>query len=112
MRTFSRVTVAFCTLASTLALGQPAPTMGTASMAVQITEARQKNAALMRTYSWNERADIMKNGKSADLRIDVCTYLPDGQLQRTVVNDQHARCPAAFSGRRQRRAKSRTWRNT
>ena len=98
MTTLFRVTVAFCTLATPLlALAQPVPSTGTANMAVQITEARQKNAALMRTYSWNERADIMKNGKSVDLRIDVCTYLPDGQLQRTLMNDEHAPLPGGFS---------------
>ena len=96
MTTLCRLTVGFCTLAAPLALAQPTPTMGTASMAVQITEARQKNAALMHTYSWNERADISKNGKSVDLRIDVCTYLPDGQLQRTLMNDEHAPLPGGF----------------
>jgi hypothetical protein len=97
MTTPFRVTVAFCTLATPLlALAQPVPTTETANMAVRITEARQKNAALMRTYSWNERADIMKNGKSVDLRIDVCTYLPDGQLQRTLMNDEHAPLPGGF----------------
>jgi len=96
MATLSRFTVCLCTLAATLALAQPAPTMGTASMAVQITQARQKNAALMRTYSWNERADIMKEGKSVDLRISVVTYLPDGQLQRTLMNDEHAPLPGGF----------------
>jgi hypothetical protein len=96
MTSLSRLTVAFCTLGAPLALAQPVPSMGTASMAVQITEARQKNAALMHTYSWNERSDIQKNGKSLDLRIDVCTYLPDGQLQRTIMNDEHAPLPGGF----------------
>jgi hypothetical protein len=96
MTTPVRLTVGFCTFFSSLAFAQPAPTLGTASMAVQITQARQRNAALMRTYSWNERCDISKNGTSVDLRIDVCTYLPDGQLQRTVMNDEHAPLPHGF----------------
>jgi hypothetical protein len=99
MTAFSRLTVFFCTLAAPLALAQPQPaipTQGTASMAVQIAQARQKNAALMHTYSWNERADLSKNGKSVDLRIDVVTYLPDGQLQRTLMNDEHAPLPGGF----------------
>jgi hypothetical protein len=99
MTAFSRLTVVFCTLGASLALGQPQPaipTEGTASMAVQITQARQKNAMLMHSYSWNERADISKNGKSVDLRIDVVTYLPDGQLQRTLMNDEHAPLPGGF----------------
>jgi hypothetical protein len=96
MTALSRLTVGFCTLGAALVLAQPAPTMGTASMAVQITQARQKNAALMHTYSWNERADILKGGKSVDLRISVVTYLPDGQLQRTLQNDEHAPLPGGF----------------
>jgi hypothetical protein len=91
-----RLSVALCTLGATVALAQPAPTMGTASQAVAITQARQRNAALMHTYSWNERADIQKNGQSVDLRIDVVTYLPDGQLQRTLMNDEHAPLPGGF----------------
>jgi hypothetical protein len=79
---------------------QPAPTMGTASMAVQITQARQRNAALMRTYTWNERADILKNGNSVDLRLSLVTYAPDGQLQRNIINDEHAPLPGGFFRRK------------
>jgi len=100
MASLCRLTVAFCTLWISTAWAQfpqPAvPTTQQANMAVQITQNRQRNAALMRTYSWNERTDIMKNGSSVDLRIDVCTYLPDGQIQRTVLNDQHAPLPGGF----------------
>lgn len=96
MGTLVRLIVSFCTLLTPLALAQPTPTQATASTAVQISQARQRNAALMRNYSWNERVDLTKNGNSVDLRIDTCTYLPDGQLQRTVMNDQHAPLPGGF----------------
>ena len=88
--------VAICTLSALPALAQPVPTVGTANMAVEITQARQKNAALMRTYTWNERTDLTKGGKQLDLRIDLVTYGPDGQLQRNVINDQHAPLPGGF----------------
>jgi hypothetical protein len=100
MGTPVRLLVSFCTLLSPLALAQPTPTQATASTAVQISQARQRNAALMRNYSWNERVDLLKNGNSVDLRIDVCTYLPDGQLQRTVMNDEHAPLPHGFFRRK------------
>ncbi len=107
MTTSARITVCFFTLSAAVALGQypqpppqymppPAPTMATANIAVQITQARQRNAMLMQSYTWNERADIMKNGSSVDLRIDVCTFPPGGVKQCTVVNDQHAPLPGGF----------------
>jgi hypothetical protein len=105
MLRLSRVTVCCCTLGSAIALAQypqppppppPGPSMQTATMAVQITQARQRNAALMRTYSWYERMDILKNGTSLDLRIDSCTFLPSGERQCTVLNDQHAPLPGGF----------------
>src|SRR5271167_2179506 len=91
-----RVFISTLAAGGSVALAQPVPTMGTASMAVQITQARQRNAALMQSYSWNERTDIIKNGSSVDLRIDVCTFLPTGQKQCTVLNDQHAPLPGGF----------------
>jgi hypothetical protein len=84
------------TLAAEPVLAQPVPTVGTANMAVEISQARQKNAALMRSYTWNERADLLKNGNMLDLRLDLVTYGPDGQLQRNLINDQHAPLPGGF----------------
>jgi hypothetical protein len=100
MRIPVALALSLSTLGAPVALAQlsqqPAPSMGTASMAVQITQARQRNAALMKTYTWNERADILKNGNSVDLRISLVTYAPDGQLQRNLINDEHAPLPGGF----------------
>lgn len=74
----------------------PSPTAAQANVAVEITQARQRNAMMMQRYSWNERADVVQNGQSKDVRIDLCTYLPTGQKQCTVVNDQHAPLPGGF----------------
>jgi hypothetical protein len=67
-----------------------------ANMAVQITEARKANAALMRQYTWNSRTELMEQGQVKDIRLELVNYGPDGQLQRTLVNNQGASMPRGF----------------
>jgi hypothetical protein len=67
-----------------------------ANKAVQITEARQANAALMHQYTWNSRTEIIDQGQVKDTRIDLVNYTPFGQLQRTLLNDQSAPLPFGF----------------
>ena len=62
----------------------------TANRAVQIYQAREANAALMHQYQWNSRTEIISQGQVKDIRIDLVSYGPFGQLQRTVINDQPA----------------------
>jgi|AP12_2_1047962.scaffolds.fasta_scaffold13105_2 hypothetical protein len=64
--------------------------------ATQIAAARKANAALMRQYTWHSRIEIFINGEVKDTRIELVSYLPDGKLQRTVLNDQHANMPIGF----------------
>lgn len=78
------------------AQGTPAPT----AMAARINEARQANAALMRQYSWTSRTQVTDQGQVKDLRIDMVHYGPDGQLQRSTLNDQSAPLPFGFLRRR------------
>jgi hypothetical protein len=67
-----------------------------ASLAVQITEARKANAALMHQYSWNSRTELMDQGAVKDIRIELVKYGPDGQLQHTLLNNQGAPLPRGF----------------
>jgi hypothetical protein len=69
---------------------------GNANKAVQITEARKANAVLMRQYTWNSRTELMEQGQVKDIRLELVNYGPDGQLQRTLVNDQAAPIPRGF----------------
>ena len=64
--------------------------------AMQISEARKANAALMRQYTWNSRTEIIEEGQVKDIRIELVNYSPDGQLQRSLVNDQQSRMPIGF----------------
>jgi hypothetical protein len=89
-------------LAGLIALGLPHAAQAQsalstdANMAVQITDARKANAALMRQYIWNSRTEIIDKGEVKDTRIELVNYAPDGQLQRSLLNDQSAPMPRGF----------------
>jgi len=65
-----------------------------------IIAARQKNATLMKQYSWNCRSEVSENGTPKDTRIDTVTWGPDGQPQHTLLNDQSNPLPRGFFRRR------------
>src|SRR5512137_2020273 len=67
---------------------------------VQVVQARAKNAALLKQYTWNERIDFSVNGEQKDLRIDLVNVGPDGKIQRTTLNDQSAPLPRGFFRRK------------
>ncbi len=67
-----------------------------ANRAVQITEARQANAALMHQYTWTSRTEIIAQGQVKDTRIELVHYTPSGQLQRSLLNDASAPLPLGF----------------
>ena len=65
-------------------------------LANAIIAARQKNAALMKQYSWNCRTQVEENGSVKDTRVDTVTYGPDGQPQHTELSDQSNPLPRGF----------------
>ncbi len=67
-----------------------------ANRAVQITEARRANAALMHHYTWNSRTEIIEKGEIRDTRLELVNYNPFGQLQRSLLNDSGAPLPFGF----------------
>jgi len=69
-------------------------------LANSIIAARQKNAALMKQYSWNCRSELSENGTPKDTRIDTVTWGPDGQPQHTLLNDQSNPLPRGFLRKR------------
>ena len=69
-------------------------------LAGSIIAARQKNAQLMKQYSWNTRIELIEDGTVKDTRIDQVTYGPDGNLQYTLLNDQGASLPHGFLRKR------------
>ncbi len=69
-------------------------------LANSIIAARQKNAALMKQYSWSCRMEFLENGTIKDSRVDIVTYGPDGQLQYTSLSNQEAPLPGGFLRKR------------
>ncbi|HXX53160.1 MAG TPA: hypothetical protein VEI28_01175 [Thermodesulfovibrionales bacterium] len=67
-----------------------------ANAAVRIAEVRRANAALIRQYTWTSRTEIIDQGQVKDTRIELVSYAPTGQLQRTLLNDQNAPLPRGF----------------
>jgi hypothetical protein len=65
-------------------------------LATLITEAQKANGTMLKTYSWNSRTEFLDNGKVEDTRIESVSCGPDGQLQRTMLNDQSAPLPRGF----------------
>jgi len=61
------------------------------SVAMQIAQSRQANAALMHQYNWNSRTEILVKGEVKDIRIELVQYGPNGQLQETLLNDQQSK---------------------
>jgi len=93
-----KVVVLICM--AVLVLPHTAQTENTSSSlagdAIKIAEARKANAALMHQYTWNCRVEIISEGRVKDTRIDLVSYDPNGQLQRTLLNDQSAPLPRGF----------------
>ena len=79
-----------------LAQSQP---VANVNMAVQISAARKANAALMRQYTWETRTELIEEGQVKDVRIEAVSYGPDGQLQRSLLNDQSSPLPESLLGR-------------
>src|SRR5271154_6670522 len=69
-------------------------------LAMKIIAARKANATLLKQYSWSSRTELLDTGIVKDTRIDLVSYGPDGQLQRTVVNNQSAPLPDGFLRKR------------
>lgn len=96
MKTIPVLAAALAMLGAPQALLAQSKAETTAVKAVQITEARKANAALMRQYSWSSRTELIEQGAVKDTRIELVNYGPAGQLQRTLVNDQSAPLPFGF----------------
>jgi hypothetical protein len=69
-------------------------------LSMKIIAARKANQTLLQQYSWSSRTELIDNGTVKDTRIDLVSYGPNGQLQRTVMNDQAAPLPGGFLRKR------------
>ncbi|MCX6922163.1 MAG: hypothetical protein NT154_02930 [Verrucomicrobia bacterium] len=69
-------------------------------LANELIASRQKNAVLMKQFSWNCRSELSENGTPKDTRIDTVTWGPDGQPQHTLLSDQSNPLPGGFFRKR------------
>jgi hypothetical protein len=65
-------------------------------IAMKIVQVRKENATLMRHYTWNSRTELTDNGEVKDIRIEMISYGPDGQMQRVLLNDIKSLLPRGF----------------
>jgi len=65
-------------------------------IAMKIVQVRKENATLMRYYTWNSRTELTDNGEVKDIRIEMISYGPDGQMQRVLLNDIKSPLPRGF----------------
>src|SRR5262245_16339798 len=66
------------------------------AMTAEITDARKANGTLMREYTWHSRTELIMAGQVKDTRIDLVSYGPSGQVQRSLLNDISAPLPFGF----------------
>ena len=69
-------------------------------VANKIIAARKANAALLKQYSWSSRTELLDNGIVKDIRIETVSCGPNGQLQRTLINNQPSPLPHGFLRKR------------
>lgn len=93
MAMLKRVSMGLALVVMPLLVGAQVPNEGLANA---VLAARQKNAAMMAQYSWNSRSELIENGTTQDTRIDQVVLGPDGNLQRTLINDQPGKLPGGF----------------
>ncbi len=71
-----------------------------AELSMKIVQGRKENAARMKNYTWNSRTELVRDGKTVDIRIDQVMYGPDGNLQRTLINNDSFTHPKGLLFRR------------
>ena len=71
-----------------------------AELAMKIVQGRKDNAAKMKNFTWNSRTELVRDGKTVDIRIDQVMYGPDGNLQRTLINNDSFTHPKGLLFRR------------
>jgi hypothetical protein len=97
MNRFALVIMGVVALVLPLTLIAQVPNEGLAN---GIVAARKKNATMLMNYNWNCRTEIDKNGNMQDMRVELVNLGPDGQPQRSLLNDQPGQLPGGFFRKR------------
>ena len=59
-------------------------------------QSRKLSDELVRSYTWESRTDVTKDGKVMDILIENIRYGSDGKLHWKIINDQEAKLPSSF----------------
>ena len=70
-----------------------------ATVATQISKARQENAQRTRDYSWTRRTEVKVKGETKNLTTEIVRYTPDGELQKTPISEDKAKSPRGVRGK-------------
>jgi hypothetical protein len=77
-----------------LSLARPAAAqVPNLELAMKIAQARKENGAKMHQFTWTCRTEVFQNGQTMDNRLEQVSFGPDGGLQRSMLNDEHAKAP-------------------
>ncbi len=95
MKKWSHIAFMLAVVGASLGVAAQVPNEGLAN---RIVAARRSNADILRQYTWNCRTELMNTNedKVLDIRIDQVQYGPDGNLQRTELNNQSFSHPRGF----------------
>ena len=96
MKTLRVLTLVVTVLSSPPAIVAQTSQSAPIDVALQVTEAREANAALMRQYTWTSRTEVIDEGQLKDVRIEAVNYSSSGELRRNVLNDAAAPMPDGF----------------
>src|SRR5262245_9448452 len=96
MKTLRVLTLVVTVLGSPPAIAARTSQSSPTDVALQVTEAREANAALMRQYTWTSRTEVIDQGQLKDVRIEAVNYGSSGELRRNVLNDEAAPFPDGF----------------
>jgi hypothetical protein len=83
-------------LFQTVALRSQEVTSDLKSLADRISRALNQSDIIQHLYSWESRVDVTRDGKIMDVLIQSYKYGPDGNVIKTVLNDEHANLPSSF----------------
>ena len=92
--------IAFVAMFTCAALASVAAQPPNEGLANKIAQARKANSTLMHQYMWNTRTEVIMDGETKDTRIDQEMYGPDGQLQKTELNNESSGHPKGFLRKR------------
>jgi hypothetical protein len=71
-------------------------TVPAGELELRFYQTRLISDALVKTYAWDSRTDVTREGKNMDILIEHCWFGNSGLPEKKVINDQEAKLPSTF----------------